>query len=829
MKRASTATALWLTIWASGCSLGLDPPPTVVMARFDPDAQVVPMPNDVLRDKQTGLLALPTDGATLSDAEKEMRGWLNQLDGWPTTLSATLKFTAPIDAATVDESSVQVWRWGDVPVELGADVVPRALDHDGTTLTLTAPDSGWDRGATYVVIARGGTEGLRGMGHEPVIADAAFYFLRLQQPLDDPMHQHAFPGATRDERMANAQKLEAIRQDLVPYFDFFESRGIPRAEVASLWRFTPTTRTEIAMDVASQRMPLPFDLLIDRSTGRIAIPASPKDSPVEAEGKRRLNEYDGWGLSSGLMFETTAPVGAVTDKDVELYEQTNPPARIDVTLKVHSDGKHIEVTPKALPLKEGTRYGLVVRDSFVDAKGRPVIPMTIGQFMRTQAPIATADSKSTIGGVADEDAARVEWTRQRVSTLLDQVGRAHAVTAWPYTTQTVFPRVSAAIAAAAAIGAPAKPENLQHRTTAQALGDFPLNMSLFSVGDVYYGTLKMPSWLDDKTRDWHADGSYAMRDVQFTLTVPANAKGPVPVVIFGHGLMTESRFVLALGDALASRGFAAIAIDFPYHGAQSRCSDQSVVEVIDPQTGKATTLPPCQAGSTCNEFGKCVDANGQGNNLAMWPLLNYPVASGAAFIEIDHIANTKDHFLQAIVDLSELKRSLQSADWSGVSTKLDGTKLYYAGQSLGGILGGSFLPYAPEVQRAVLNVPGADVVDLYRNSPSFGSQVSGFFTRQMIDPTSWQAARFLNLGRMMQDAVDPQSTAARLKGREVFIQMATLDLIIPNANTEILQSLSGAPRRDYVAEHGFIVIPVEPACIPGQSDLGDFLDGSLKP
>ncbi|HEX8953612.1 MAG TPA: hypothetical protein VF945_17265, partial [Polyangia bacterium] len=165
--------------------MGLDPPPSVVQARFDPDAQVIPMPNDVLRDKQTGLLALPVDSAGLSDAEKEMRGWLNQLDGWPTTLGATLQFTAPIDAATVDASSVQVWRWGDVPVELGADVVPRALDHAGQTLTLTAPDAGWDGGATYVVIARGGDEGLRGANHEPVVADAAFYFLRLQQPLDD--------------------------------------------------------------------------------------------------------------------------------------------------------------------------------------------------------------------------------------------------------------------------------------------------------------------------------------------------------------------------------------------------------------------------------------------------------------------------------------------------------------------------------------------------------------------------------------------------------------------------------------------------------------------
>jgi predicted NBD/HSP70 family sugar kinase len=41
------------------------------------------------------------------------------------------------------------------------------------------------------------------------------------------------------------------------------------------------------------------------------------------------------------------------------------------------------------------------------------------------------------------------------------------------------------------------------------------------------------------------------------MTVPdAPAPGPMPVVIFGHGLVTERRFVLAVGSALAAKGFA---------------------------------------------------------------------------------------------------------------------------------------------------------------------------------------------------------------------------------------------------------------------------------
>jgi hypothetical protein len=51
-RRALVLAVLW---GAAGCSVGLDPPPSVVQARFDPQAQVVPMPNDILRDAKSGL------------------------------------------------------------------------------------------------------------------------------------------------------------------------------------------------------------------------------------------------------------------------------------------------------------------------------------------------------------------------------------------------------------------------------------------------------------------------------------------------------------------------------------------------------------------------------------------------------------------------------------------------------------------------------------------------------------------------------------------------------------------------------------------------------
>ena len=71
-------------------------------------------------------------------------------------------------------------------------------------------------------------------------------------------HARAFPGNTAAERADNARKLEDLRVELAPQFDYLAAQGIPRDEVAALWRFTITQRVELAMDKASQRMPLPI-------------------------------------------------------------------------------------------------------------------------------------------------------------------------------------------------------------------------------------------------------------------------------------------------------------------------------------------------------------------------------------------------------------------------------------------------------------------------------------------------------------------------------------------------------------------------------------------
>ncbi len=825
-------------VFAVGCTtLDLDPAPRVIHARFDPDASVIPMPTDVLRDAAVGRLNLPNDTekerAKLNAAEVEFYDYLETLDGWSSLMSATVEFTGAIDPKSVGDGTVQVWHWGTIPQRVTDARI--SVSADGKKLTIDPPRTGWVRGDRYVAFVRGGDKGVVGLAGEKVECDAAFYFLRQLEALDTPDHEHAFPGDDHAERVSNASRLEGIRKDLVPAFDYFTDHDMPRSEVAALWAFTVTTRTELAMDQPSQRIPLPIDLMLDPVSKHVDAPAAPWDSAVESEAKGRLSQFDGFALSGSQLFEFTGPMNpaTLTENTIKLYQiNGGTPELVPATVELLKDKRSLVVTPKSGRLPEQTRFALVLDKSIQDAAGLTPTLMPIGHFLRAQTPLLV-DGKSQIRAVDDHDALKVETSRGELVNALDSLGRDKVLAAWPFTTMTMHQPLVELRKTAATLGIDPDPASTTKLTPTQAFGDFLIGIgSTLYVSSVYYGTIKSPVFLDKKTRAWRGDGGHEDQDIKFTLTMPKSGTGPVPVVIFGHGLITERRFVLAIGDALAAKGYAAISIDFPYHGERTYCAKGGPISVVDPTDGSLTSLEPCQAGTTCNDEGKCVDAQGNGNALATFGVLSMPVASGAMFLEIEHIANTKDHFQQALIDLGALDRSLRLGNWQSVIGRpVDTSRIYYAGQSLGGIMGAIFLGTDPDIKRAVLNVPGANLVPMFDDSQFFSPQLDAFFTRQHTDRESFEGRRFFTVAKWFMDAVDPQHIGAAImsSNRAVLLQMATLDMIIPNDNTKILESVTHAPRRDYIAEHAFLTIPIEPEFLRGSRELASFLSGELQP
>jgi len=814
-------------VLASCANPELDERPVLIHARFDPDAKSIPMPNDAARDALAGKLDLPNDTekerARLTEAEAEFYAYLETLDGWSSLMTATVDFTGAIDPATVTQDTVQVWHWGAPPERL--DDVRVSVAEDGTKLYLDPPRTGWVRGDRYALLLRGGERGVVGKQGERVECDAAFYFLKQTEALDTEAHERAFPGETKAERQRNAGKLEVIRRDIAPMFEHFEARDLPRDEVAALWAFTVTKRTELAMDKASQRMPLPIELMIDPETGHVDLPLAPWDTTMEAEVKLRLREFTGFGLSSDLLFELTGAVDPTTldEQSVHLYALDPAPAEVPIIVTLMDDHQHVLLAPRDQRLAEDTRYAVVIDNTVRDVDGLPIVTMPAGHFLKARSSVVD------IAGVDAPDAKKLEAARTTLAPALDRLGR-DMLAAWPFKTMPVRAPLVEARRSAATLGLSPDPHDLEHLTTGQAIADFPLSLlSMGNIADVYYGTIESPYSLDRQTRALRADGGHVVEDVGYALAVPKNPKpGPIPVVIFGHGLVTERRFVLAIANALAAKGYATISIDFPFHGKRTVCATGGPISVVNPSTGEIQSLNPCSSGTTCNQEGRCVDAQGNGgyDTLAKFPIIGLPVASGAVFNEIDHIASSKDHFWQALVDLGSLDRSLREGAWlPQLGRAVDTSRIYYAGQSLGGIMGAVFLGTSPDIDRAVLNVPGSDLIRMFDGSDFFHPQMNGLFTREHVTRESFEGKRLLAVAGWVMDAVDPQHLGPETGARDLLIQMALLDFIIPNESTKELEAVTGAQRRDYLAEHGFIVIPVEPAYLRGTSDMAKFLNG----
>lgn len=840
--------ALALTLILAACAVRPpDAEEAYVRARFDPETGAIPRPTDILRDATIPRLEIPTtpdDLAGKSPAEIAFVHALNERDAWPPEMEAEVSFTNALDERTVTDESVRVFERlpeGIRPVEVDA-----SLERDKLLITPTA--GRWTRGRTYFAVALGGERGLRGAEDQRVVADAAFYFLRLETPLTE--HVDALPGDTREAREERAEKLEEIRRDLAPYFAHLESLGVARKDVVSLWSFTVSNKTAVVMDADAGKMPLPSDFLRDPASGLVALPADEHDSELFANIKRDLAQFDGFGLSANLTFELSAPIDptTLTADSVRLYAlpPEGPPVRIAAEPYARTRDTSVTLALPEQPLSPATPHVVIVTKALLDTEGAPIVPMLPGTLAMLDAPVFE-DGRSLLGTLDAESAARVELVRGNTVAALDAIDlpRDEVAAAWSFRTMSIYERMRQARDAAKTAETPVDPMDIEEVSPIQAALDFPLSsLTMLRVAKVVHGTIITPDFMDPLTRERREDRRFDLRKVHFTMSIPRghDEDEPLPVAIFGHGLMTERRFVLAIADALAGEGVAAIAIDLPYHGRRTHCAwsgPACLVNPLDPG-GDMICPNPCNRGSQCSPDGRCVDSNGEGNDLNDWPVVAFPQASGAAFVDVSSMNGTRDHFHQAVTDLSALERSLTEGDWKSAIGFDIAPDVGYVGQSLGGITGALFTAVHPHVTRSVLNVPGADVIDLFRDSTVFASHLDALLAREEIAYGSDEHERVLNIGRWIVDPIDPQNfapfllerdfdTGEALAPRQVLIQMATLDVVIPNEYTRKLERLSGVPREDYIAEHAFIVVPVEPAYLRGVRDLARLLGRGEMP
>ena len=185
-------------------------------------------------------------------------------------------------------------------------------------------------------------------------------------------------------------------------------------------------------------------------------------------------------------------------------------------------------------------------------------------------------------------------------------------------------------------------------------------------------------------------------ELVFQLFVPAGAKpaGGWPVAIFGHGF-TDSMYGApwTVGSVFASQGIATIAINVVGHGGGAL----GILNVL-----RTDGLPV-----TLSAGGRGFDQDGNG-------VIDSTEGVNAAPPRT--VIGSRDGLRQTVIDLIQLVRQIEvgvDIDGDG-SADLNAQRIYYAGQSFGGIYGTKLLGIEPNIQAGVPNVPGGSITEVAR-------------------------------------------------------------------------------------------------------------------
>ena len=185
--------------------------------------------------------------------------------------------------------------------------------------------------------------------------------------------------------------------------------------------------------------------------------------------------------------------------------------------------------------------------------------------------------------------------------------------------------------------------------------------------------------------------------VYFDLYLPAGPRpaNGWPTAIYGHGFTDSKQGTpLALAASMAARGIATIAINVAGHGGGALGT-----MTVNRAGGGSVVIP---AG------GRGIDQNGDG-------LIDS--TEGVDALPAGNLISSRDGLRQTVIDLMQLVRVIESGgidvDGDG-DYDLDRERIYYVGQSFGGIYGTLLLSVEPGIRAGVTNVGGGSVVEVAR-------------------------------------------------------------------------------------------------------------------
>jgi dienelactone hydrolase len=444
----------------------------------------------------------------------------------------------------------------------------------------------------------------------------------------------------------------------------------------------------------------------------------------------------------------------------------------------------------------------------IDALGSALLPG--GQLSREDILLAWAFRTQTIADPLDSEVAGSPASAIVAGATPLAIQAAAAGADSPVTVEqfyaAAFPGVPCATLACNAIGA-------IYTTTAGSTAPTFTSMSYLS-GDDCTLAATAGNAFDDPIEPTRA----CERQVPAVLVVPLAAPpaSGYPTVIFGHGLGRSKEDVLAIAGALASAGFASVAIDALDHGGRAVQTSTDAAIGCD----RAGPDRPCT-----DSFGPTCAAQ------CFAPLLSADLAV------------TRDHLRQTALDHIALGRALAACAAPGAcGLQVDASRIGYLGQSLGSLIGAVSVARSPDVSAAVLSVGGGDWMQILTDTltpaircPLVDTLIaSGVLRGQpwnlgvnadaLCLTDSWKTdpgfLQFAAAARWMLDPADPVNHALALASDgfpPVLLGDVVGDAVVPNSATLALATALGlSPAAGDIAA-GASLTPTQAALAPGSA------------
>jgi hypothetical protein len=505
---------------------------------------------------------------------------------------------------------------------------------------------------------------------------------------------------------------------------------------------------------------------------RVSLPAEtlPARANGDAFDPTRWNMADGFSPATPILYWFAEPIDATS-----LVPQTNISASLDVGAatvvvdmatnervahfsgvdeNVHRDGDRqaIIITP-AQRLLPNHRYAVAITSFIKTTSGElPTPPLLFDRIANGDPPEGDA--------LAAAEAARMPDIL--ASLKVAGVKRSDLLVAWDFMTGSDEQLTGHVLSMRDQALAAAGPTGMGYTITSVE-DDF---------NDETYrrirGTFTAPAFLDNEDESkpeavlsFDASEKPIMSrtyEAPFTILVPRAARvRPLPILLVGHGLFNTGE--IELGDASGS-------------DIQDFASGYEYVVVATDWIGLSAHEDPLS----------------QGSNGALAEMLS----------DFSHLPWVTDRLQQALVTTMVLVRTMTGriAQDAALAGFVDPTNVFYYGNSLGGIMGLSFMGYDPDVTLGALGVGGGFWSTLFQRSVNW-KEAELLFPASYPDSLDQQL--LMALAQMQFDFSDPATVApyalnAPLAGvpkKQLVMMMGVGDAQVPNVATEMIARTSG--------------------------------------